>query len=190
MIPKPNALVIFDQKGVVPDHHIVSGNPFRDVLTFMVACGQLPLERSAEPDATSVKSHFDLPLFNLYMTFCFEEFKETIDAYNEYLAEPTVEKLGKVIDGLFDSQWVAMGAMLASGTPIRLTWMEGAHTNLSKIDAKTGEVIKDANGKIMKPKGWHEPRFAQILEETLHETQVRAADLDKAKKLWVSKTQS
>ena len=42
-------------------------------------------------------------------------------------------------------------------------WVEGAASNLSKIDPTTGLVRRREDGKILKPEGWKPPNFKQFV---------------------------
>jgi predicted HAD superfamily Cof-like phosphohydrolase len=53
------------------------------------------------------------------------------------------------------------------GYNINGAWDEVAKTNLSKIDAKTGKVIRRSDGKILKPEGWKEPNFSKFIKKDL-----------------------
>jgi predicted HAD superfamily Cof-like phosphohydrolase len=43
-------------------------------------------------------------------------------------------------------------------------WAEVARSNLCKIDAVTGKVIKNKNGKVMKPDGWTPPNLKPFVK--------------------------
>jgi predicted HAD superfamily Cof-like phosphohydrolase len=68
----------------------------------------------------------------------------------------------KVADGAFDLIWVTIGLCYTLGIPIDEVWSEGARSNLAKI--VDGKVIKNENGKVMKPEGWTPPDFKSIIE--------------------------
>lgn len=118
----------------------------QDVETFMTACGQ-----DCPPFAIK-----DTELSDLYKELIKEEMGEFIDADSE---DDDVERM----DACFDMMWVIIGYMLARGWNIEKLWEEGAKSNLIKIDAETGKVIKREDGKIMKPEGWTPPNFKQFL---------------------------
>jgi len=183
---KPNSVSIFETVGIKPLHHEVTMPTFSDVLKFMVACGQLPLERLGDPDSACEESgQIDLQLFTLYMRFVKEEcVRELIPAFESFLEDPSSENLAEVMDGLFDTIWVCQGAMLAANMPIKLVWQEGAWSNLRKIDEKTGEVIRDENGKIQKPADWEKPHFLQIVNRYLDLNIFNESQLAKAQALW------
>lgn len=121
----------------------MSDKVFDDVHKFLVACGQtanMPNPIQAE----------------LYKKLIDEEYKEFIEAHE---AGDKVEEL----DACFDMIWVIVGFMKSRGWDCEKSWDEGAKSNLSKIDKKTGKVIKREDGKILKPEGWKEPNFKKFM---------------------------
>ncbi len=96
----------------------------------------------------------------LYANLIVEEFTETLTAYE---AQDRVE----ILDGGIDLIWVALGFLLANGftvDQIEAAWREVAASNMSKIDERTGRVMKREDGKILKPAGYFKPNLAEILE--------------------------
>ena len=49
------------------------------------------------------------------------------------------------------------------GYDIRGAWNEVTTSNLWKIDAKTGKVIRREDGKILKPEGWTPPDLTKFI---------------------------
>jgi len=49
--------------------------------------------------------------------------------------------------------------------PVDWGWDEVTITNLKKIDAELGTVLRDENGKIMKPPGWRAPDMLRIIQQ-------------------------
>jgi predicted HAD superfamily Cof-like phosphohydrolase len=49
------------------------------------------------------------------------------------------------------------------GYDIKGAWEEVANSNLSKIDYKTGKVIRREDGKILKPEGWAPPNLTKFI---------------------------
>jgi len=111
-----------------------------DVKTFLDACEQKP----------SVGNIF------LYRDLIVEEFTEFINAFN---AEDNVEQL----DACMDMIWVILGYCHMKGWNIHGAWNEVATSNLWKIDAKTGKVIRREDGKILKPEGWTPPDLTKFI---------------------------
>ena len=60
--------------------------------------------------------------------------------------------------------WVIIGYMLSKGYDVEGAWDEGAKSNLAKIDALTGKVIKREDGKVLKPEGWKKPDFSKFIK--------------------------
>lgn len=119
---------------------------FTDVAVFLKACGQdYPSKPSAPND-----------LSNLYLKLIKEESQEFVEAVE---ANDDTEQL----DACFDMIWVIVGYMKARGWDCDAAWDEGAKSNLSKIDATTGKVIRREDGKILKPEGWQPPDFKKFV---------------------------
>lgn len=70
----------------------------------------------------------------------------------------------QLIDGQFDSAWVAAAALASTSVAPYGVIAHGAYTNLSKFP--DGKAIKDANGKIQKPPGWQPPDFEPFVDQT------------------------
>jgi predicted HAD superfamily Cof-like phosphohydrolase len=112
-----------------------------DVLKFLNACDQKPSKENSE----------------LYAKLINEEFNEFIEAYAN---DDEVEML----DACVDMIWVILGFCHMKGYNIDDAWKEVTDSNLSKIDSKTGKVIRRADGKILKPEGWKEPNFSKFVK--------------------------
>jgi len=108
----------------------------KDVKTFIDACEQYP----------SIENQ------NLYAKLIDEEFGEFVEAFAEH---DDVEQL----DACMDMIWVILGYCHMKGFDIEGAWNEVSQSNLSKIDSKSGKVIRREDGKILKPEGWTEPNF-------------------------------
>ena len=50
------------------------------------------------------------------------------------------------------------------GYDVEGAWKEVARSNLAKINPETGKVIKNENGKVMKPDGWTPPQLEQFIK--------------------------
>jgi len=119
---------------------------FTDVEVFLAACGQ---RHASTPVARN-------ELSALYKKLIDEEYQEFLDAYEDL---DNVEQL----DACFDMIWVIIGYMKSRGWDCEAAWDEGAKSNLSKIDAITGKVIRREDGKILKPEGWKPPDFSKFV---------------------------
>ena len=93
---------------------------------------------------------------NLYMNLITEEFTETLEAF-------TNRDLVEVADGLADMVWVIMGMASTLDIPFDAVWNEVKASNMSKF--VDGKVIKNADGKIMKPDTFFEPDLAKVLSD-------------------------
>ncbi len=118
-----------------------------DVEKFLVAVGQTPPETITNKEtATS----------SLYKRLIREEVQEFWDA--EAVSDDT-----EMLDACFDMIWVIVGYARSRGWDMDAAWIEGAKSNLSKIDPETGLVRRREDGKILKPEGWAEPNFKQFV---------------------------
>lgn len=119
-------------------------NMYNDVVTFIEACEQKPSDDT----------------FKLYSNLITEEFQEFTEAYEQ---NDEVEML----DACMDMIWVILGFCHMKGYNVDGAWGEVRKTNLSKIDADTGRVIRRSDGKILKPEGWKEPNFSDFINKDL-----------------------
>lgn len=71
----------------------------------------------------------------------------------------------KLIDGQFDSAWVAIGALVSTSPNPDGAIAHGTYTNLDKF--VDGKAIKDANGKVQKRPGWQPPDFEPYTDKTI-----------------------
>lgn len=92
----------------------------------------------------------------LYKNLIREEFDEFVKAYLENNDE-------EQLDGCMDLIWVILGYCYMKGYDVDGAWAEVARSNLSKIDAETGKVIKNKQGKVLKPDGWTPPNLKPYL---------------------------
>lgn len=120
---------------------------FADVEKFLNAVGQNPPPFVVDENPQSL----------LYKELMREEIKEFWEADE---ANDDVERL----DACFDMIWVIVGYARSRGWDIDKAWVEGAASNLSKIDPTTGLVRRREDGKILKPEGWKTPDFAQFVK--------------------------
>ena len=111
-----------------------------DVQIFQTACDQTPSEENAI----------------LYHKLMNEEFNEFLKAYQD---KDEVEQL----DACMDLIWVTLGYCHMKGYDIRGAWNEVTTSNLWKIDASTGKVIRREDGKILKPEGWTPPDLTKFI---------------------------
>ncbi len=110
---------------------------FNDVKTFIEACEQ---ERNIDN------------VF-LYANLIEEEYNEFCESTNH------VESL----DACMDMIWVILGYCYMNGYDVEGAWKEVARSNLAKINPETGKVIKNENGKVMKPDGWKPPELKSFV---------------------------
>ena len=116
-------------------------NPFRDQEKFMRACGQTTAEINSAQ-------------FDLYKRLIDEEMAELNPATTQ------VDQL----DALIDILVVTIGAIHSMGADGEGAWKEVMRSNFDKIDARTGQVRKREDGKVLKPAGWEPPRLAEFVD--------------------------
>ena len=114
---------------------------YDDVVKFIEACDQEKNDKNVL----------------LYKNLIREEFDEFIKAYLENDDEAQ-------LDGCMDLIWVVLGFCYMKGFKVDGAWAEVARSNLSKINFETGKVIKNKNGKVMKPEGWSPPNLKPFVK--------------------------
>ena len=126
---------------------------FYDVDAFMKAAGHTP-------DPKRVSLYLDLVREEI------GELEEAMAAYHsaENLQDEQIAK-ADALDAICDSVWVLIGLAKVMDLPIEWGWDEVTITNLKKIDAELGTVLRDDHGKIMKPPGWRPPNMLRIIQE-------------------------
>ena len=118
-----------------------------------------PVEVNNEP--TLIHPDAAVRMFKLLQ----EELWEYKEAYEmERESNTDKEILIKVIDAIFDMQYVLSGIIAQHGlSKYQDKFMEEIHrSNLTKID---GEIVMNELGKILKPSGYEKPNLKRILEE-------------------------
>lgn len=117
---------------------------FRDSDKFMTACEQTISGMNDEQ-------------FKLYCNLITEEYEELAAAI---AAGDPVETL----DALVDILVVTIGAINSMGADGEGAWREVMANNFSKIDKRTGKVLKREDGKVQKPADWQPPNIAKFLK--------------------------
>jgi len=69
----------------------------------------------------------------------------------------------ELLDGMIDCAWVAFGAALSTSINAAGAWNEVARANFDKYPG--GNVIRAADGKILKPVGWRGPDLLPFVEQ-------------------------
>jgi predicted HAD superfamily Cof-like phosphohydrolase len=118
---------------------------FTDQATFMEACDQTTGE-------------FNESQYNLYYNLIKEEVQELTEAFE---ANDKIE----VLDGLMDIIVVCSGMLHSGGFDAEGAWNEVIRSNMSKIDAETGKVLKRADGKVQKPISWSPPDLTPYIKK-------------------------
>lgn len=90
----------------------------------------------------------------LYMNLITEEYKETLQAFQQ-------RDIIELADGLADMVWVIMGLCNSVGIDFEKVWEEVRSSNMSKFQG--GRVIKNDQGKILKPESYFKPDIKKVL---------------------------
>lgn len=120
-------------------------NVFTDQTKFMTACDQ------------SVDA-YNAAQYNMYVDLIHEEFEELKEAIAD---NDRVEQL----DALLDLIVVTVGAINSLGADGEGGWNEVIRSNMSKVDAATGKVIKRADGKVLKPDSFSPPNLEPFVKQ-------------------------
>jgi len=115
-------------------------NPFKDHQMFMLASGQ----------TTGIEN---IEQYKLYHNLIKEEVQE--------LEDSTTRE--DDVDALVDILVVTIGALHSIGVDVEAAWNEVHRSNMAKVDAGTGVVLRREDGKILKPEGWQPPNLKQYL---------------------------
>jgi predicted HAD superfamily Cof-like phosphohydrolase len=119
---------------------ILMTNMFEDQKQFMQACGQ----------TTDIEN---IAQYKLYHSLMKEEMQE--------LEDSTTKE--DDVDALIDILVVTIGALHSIGVDAQGAWDEVYRSNMAKVDAGTGVVLRREDGKILKPEGWQPPNLKQYL---------------------------
>lgn len=94
-----------------------------------------------------------------------KQFAMYVDLIREEVAELEAAQTDEDhLDALLDIIVVCIGAGLSAGFPMEEGWREVMRSNLAKVDAATGRVLRRADGKVIKPQGWQPPNLKRLLE--------------------------
>ena len=115
-----------------------------DVEKFMRA-GDQPISKELSIDSKEA---------DLYVNLITEEYKETIEAFEN-------KDIIELADGLIDMVWVIMRMCNSCGINFEKVWQEVKASNMSKF--VDGKAIKNEKGKIMKPESYFKPNIKQVL---------------------------
>ena len=126
---------------------------FYDVDAFMKACGHSP----------------DPKRVGLYLDLVREETGELEQAMAEFYAAENKQDeqvaRAEVLDAICDSIWVLVGLAKTMDLPVDWGWDSVTISNMRKIDAELGTILRDESGKIMKPLGWKPPDMLRIVQQ-------------------------
>lgn len=119
---------------------------------FMKACDQEVKDIPTMPDISTRILRLNLIL---------EEYKELEDADDE-------EDLVGIADALTDILYVVYGAGHAYGIDLDACFREVHRSNMTKV--VDGKVVKNADGKVMKPPSYNQPNLQLVLDNQRKDT--------------------
>ena len=121
---------------------------FEKVAQFMKACDQQVVETPQMPDefTTSLRLHL-----------IHEEVHELVEGIRN-------RDIVEIADALTDILYVVYGAGHAFGIPLDKCFDEVQRSNMTKV-MPNGKVLKNAEGKVMKPDTYEEPNLEKVLNE-------------------------
>ena len=123
----------------------MSNSPFQQVETFMLACNQ-------------TVGTYNKEQAELYEGLVYEELQEWKDAKGDYGYRPIDD-----LDAVCDLVWVLVGYAKSMGYNIEGAFSEVVRSNMSKVDSKTGKVLKREDGKVLKPDSYSPPQLAKFI---------------------------
>ncbi len=139
-------------------------------LEFMQSCGQptFTLEQSAYDDVLDFESPVGQQTA-LWWKLIKEEFIELADAVGDFSypshSGDNLVNLRDVVSEAVDLVYVTMGLMNALGLPFDEVFAAIHQANMNKcVD---GQVIRRADGKILKPDGWKPANVLDLLKKHL-----------------------
>jgi predicted HAD superfamily Cof-like phosphohydrolase len=94
-----------------------------------------------------------------YLHSASENFKTGI--YDHVFACLSPDQDEHLLDADIDLAWVSLGGSFALGADVAGAANEVAHANLAKR-GKDGMMMKNEQGKVVKPDGWKPPEMAQF----------------------------
>jgi hypothetical protein len=92
-------------------------------------------------------------------------FAHYLDRYNKYGEPVPLHFINKYVDGCIDTIWCILCELRGLGLDPVALFNEVARSNLSKI-ADSGNIEKNAAGKVMKPAGYSAPQLDSILMQS------------------------
>jgi predicted HAD superfamily Cof-like phosphohydrolase len=96
--------------------------------------------------------------------------KSIIDMANHFKRgsyDQLVQNSDKVtlVDGCVDTLYVSIGCLLAQGADVEGAFNEVQRSNMSKVDAASGRMLKDSNGKVIKPSTYSPPDLKPFIKD-------------------------
>jgi predicted HAD superfamily Cof-like phosphohydrolase len=99
--------------------------------------------------------------------------KELLPSIDKWLANPSIENLEGVMDGVIDVLYVMFELCYALDLPVMQAFAEVHAANMAKLQrGEDGQLLRREDGKILKPTDWKEPNILMLL---LDHSNLRAA---------------
>lgn len=86
------------------------------------------------------------------------------EEFEEYLVAAFDEDLVEIADALADMQYIINGTALVYGIDLNAVHAEVHRSNMSKL-GPNGQVVRRADGKVLKPATYEPPQLAHVLAE-------------------------
>jgi hypothetical protein len=103
-----------------------------------------------------------------------ELMKELLPALDAWLANPSLENTVEILDGAVDSVYVIFQLMYSMDLPFTKAFAEVHASNMAKLQLdESGNLLKRADGKILKPANWQPPQLFNLL---LNHANMRAVE--------------
>lgn len=150
------------------------------VNNFMDACGQT--ERYPLDNKLTSK---DVETIQLRLRLHVEEFSELFESFTTkevyrlgfaslfkmldfHISALEIQDISidrvEALDALADIDYISCGTAVYLKLPLEEAFQEVHNNNMTKIDKDTGKVIKNEQGKILKPSSWIAPDLQSILK--------------------------
>jgi len=94
--------------------------------------------------------------------------KELLPAVEKYKTAPSLENLVELFDAGVDSIYVILQLMYQLDLPVLEGFIEVHASNLEKLQrGENGQLLKRADGKLLKPADWQPPNLMAVVDAHL-----------------------
>lgn len=136
--------------------------PQEDVDDFMRAGGQAV--RHAPTILDKAEEQFRLDLINEEVGELTEALKALGKVRGDLVADERLRELhAEALDGIVDSVYVIVGTASSLGYNFPDGWDEAHRSNMTKVDERTGSILKREDGKVLKPDHFSPANFERVI---------------------------